>query len=75
MLFVCMAHFAYSYLFIAGAGVAGADLASVGMVASPTFVAVSGMVNYVVTDLKTETRVAPLRFLFGRCGSTTTGMG
>ena len=45
MLFVCMAHFAYSYLFMSGAGEAGADLASVGMLASPTFVAVSGMVT------------------------------
>jgi len=45
MLFVCMAHFADSYLYVAGAGVAGADLASVGMLASPTFVAVSGMVT------------------------------
>jgi len=45
MLFVCIAHFANSYLYAAGAGRAGTDLATIGMLASPTFVTVSGMVT------------------------------
>jgi uncharacterized membrane protein len=44
MLFVCMSHFASSYLLASGAIEAGGDLASIGMLASPTFVAVSGIV-------------------------------
>lgn len=44
MLFVCLAHFANYNRFVVGAGETGAYLAAVGMVASPTFVTVSGMV-------------------------------
>jgi len=44
MVFVCLAHFASSYAFPAGAGEVGRYLVAIGMVASPTFVAVSGMV-------------------------------
>lgn len=46
MLFVCLSHFAASYHFAANAvaGETGDYLRAVGMVASPTFVVVSGMV-------------------------------
>ena len=44
MLFVCLSHFSGTYLFQTGAEGIGASLAVVGMIASPTFVAVSGLV-------------------------------
>lgn len=44
MLFVCLAHFANSYQFVSGADGVGGYLVIVGMLASPTFVTVSGLV-------------------------------
>lgn len=44
MLFVCLAHFANSYQFASGADGVGEYLIIVGMLASPTFVTVSGLV-------------------------------
>jgi uncharacterized membrane protein len=44
MFFVCLAHFADSYQFASGADDAGGYLVIIGMVASPTFVIVSGLV-------------------------------
>ena len=44
MLFVCLAHFANAYHFSSGADASGIYLVLVGMVASPTFVTVSGLV-------------------------------
>jgi hypothetical protein len=44
MVFVCLAHFANSYAFPAGASEVGGYLVAIGMIASPTFVAVSGIV-------------------------------
>jgi uncharacterized membrane protein len=44
MVFVCLAHFANYYHFKAGATELGAWLVAIGMVASPTFVTVSGIV-------------------------------
>jgi uncharacterized membrane protein len=43
MIFVCLAHFTGIYLWSAGAHGLASYLATVGMIASPTFVAVSGM--------------------------------
>ncbi len=44
MLFVCLSHFCRYFTLVSGAGDTGLYLALVGMVASPTFVIVSGMV-------------------------------
>lgn len=44
MVFVCLSHFANNYHFATGAGEEGVYLHALGMVASPTFVTVSGMV-------------------------------
>ena len=44
MLFVCLAHFANSYLFVSGADDVGVYVVRVSMLASPTFVTVSGLV-------------------------------
>jgi uncharacterized membrane protein len=44
MLFVCLAHFTNSYFFLNGREDIGGNLVAIGMVASPTFVAVSGLV-------------------------------
>jgi len=44
MLFVCLAHFTDSYFFPIGEEKIGSDLVTIGMVASPTFVIVSGLV-------------------------------
>jgi uncharacterized membrane protein len=44
MLFVCLSHFSGTYLYQTGAEDVGAILAVTGMIASPTFVAVSGLV-------------------------------
>ena len=44
MLFVCLAHFANAYQFVSGADASGMYLVLIGMVASPTFVIVSGFV-------------------------------
>ena len=44
MLFVCLAHFANSYQFTSGADDSGGYLVRIGMLASPTFVTVSGLV-------------------------------
>ena len=44
MLFVCLAHFSGAYFFDAGAGDTGEYLILIGMLASPTFVTVSGLV-------------------------------
>lgn len=44
MLFVCLAHFANAYHFRSGADASGIYLVIIGMIASPTFVTVSGMV-------------------------------
>lgn len=44
MLFVCLSHFAGTYLYQTGAIGIAANLAVVGMIASPTFVTVSGLV-------------------------------
>jgi uncharacterized membrane protein len=44
MVFVCLSHFARYFTLVRAPGQAGAYLALVGMVASPTFVTVSGMV-------------------------------
>lgn len=59
MLFVCLSHFAGTYLFQTGAEDVGAQLAVVGMIASPTFVAVSGLVAgfLSVTDPRGYTHV------------------
>ena len=44
MLFVCLAHFTNAYFFLNGRGDIGIDLVLIGMLASPTFVTVSGLV-------------------------------
>jgi uncharacterized membrane protein len=44
MLFVCLAHFTNSYFFLIGEEEIGSNLVAIGMVASPTFVTVSGLV-------------------------------
>ncbi len=44
MLFVCLAHFANAYHFVSGADATGGYLVMIGMIASPTFVTVSGLV-------------------------------
>ena len=44
MLFVCLAHFTNAYFFLNGRGDIGVDLVVIGMLASPTFVTVSGLV-------------------------------
>jgi uncharacterized membrane protein len=44
MLFVCLAHFTNSYFFLNGREDIGGNLVVIGMIASPTFVAVSGLV-------------------------------
>src|SRR5437899_12729419 len=44
MLFVCLAHFTNSYFFPIGQENIGRNLVAIGMVASPTFVTVSGLV-------------------------------
>jgi uncharacterized membrane protein len=45
MIFVCLAHFTDSYHFVAGADAAGAYLLAIAMLASPTFMLVSGSVT------------------------------
>jgi uncharacterized membrane protein len=45
MVFVCLSHFARYFTVVSGAGEVGVYLTTVGMVASPTFVTVSGMVT------------------------------
>ena len=44
MLFVCLAHFTNAYFFLNGNGEIGINLVVIGMLASPTFVTVSGLV-------------------------------
>src|ERR1700693_4647069 len=44
MVFVCLAHFANYYHYVAGASEVGDYLVAIGMLASPTFVTVSGVV-------------------------------
>src|SRR4051812_29296256 len=44
MLFVCLSHFTNSYFFLNGREDLGTNLVAIGMVASPTFVTVSGLV-------------------------------
>lgn len=44
MLFVCLAHFTNSYFFLNGKEGIGNNLVVIGMIASPTFVTVSGLV-------------------------------
>jgi uncharacterized membrane protein len=44
MLFVCLAHFTNAYFFLNGNGKIGINLVVIGMLASPTFVTVSGLV-------------------------------
>lgn len=44
MLFVCLAHFTNAYFFLNGREDIGANLVAIGMIASPTFVTVSGLV-------------------------------
>jgi hypothetical protein len=44
MLFVCLAHFTNAYFFLNGKGEIGVNLVVIGMIASPTFVTVSGLV-------------------------------
>jgi uncharacterized membrane protein len=44
MLFVCLAHFTNAYFFLNGRGEIGVNLVVIGMIASPTFVTVSGLV-------------------------------
>src|SRR5258705_10577989 len=44
MLFVCLAHFTNSYFFLNGRGDIGSNLVALGMLASPTFGIVSGLV-------------------------------
>lgn len=44
MLFVCLAHFANAYHFLLGEDTTGTLLVTIGMIASPTFVTVSGTV-------------------------------
>lgn len=45
MFFVCLAHFADSYQFVNGSDASGAYLLSIGMLASPTLILVSGSVT------------------------------
>ena len=59
MLFVCLAHFANAYHFRSGADTSGMYLVIIGMIASPTFVTVSGM----VAGFLSVTRAASFRSL------------
>jgi hypothetical protein len=44
MIFVCLAHFTNNYHFVSGQDASGSNLVAIGMIASPTFVTVSGLV-------------------------------
>jgi len=66
MLFVCLAHFADSYQFTSGADTSGIYLVMIGMIASPTFVTVSGLVAGFLAVTRTKTFDALCYKLFDR---------
>lgn len=66
MLFVCLAHFADSYQFTSGADTSGGYLVIMGMIASPTFVTVSGLVAGFLSVTRAKTFDALCYKLFDR---------
>jgi len=66
MLFVCLAHFADSYQFTSGADTSGGYLVIMGMLASPTFVTVSGLVAGFLAVTRAKTFDALCYKLFDR---------
>ena len=66
MLFVCLAHFADSYQFTSGADTSGGYLVILGMIASPTFVMVSGLVAGFLAVTRAGTFTALRYKLFDR---------
>ena len=66
MLFVCLAHFTNTYFFLNGHDEAGAYLVSIGMIASPTFVTVSGLVAGFLAITRKKSFTSLQRKLFDR---------
>jgi len=54
MVFVCLSHFSNAYFFGAGEGAEGMYLVVIGMIASPTFVTVSGLVAGFLATTRSE---------------------
>jgi hypothetical protein len=66
MLFVCLAHFTNTYFFLNGHDEAGAYLVGIGMIASPTFIAVSGLVAGFLAITRQKSFASLQRKLFDR---------
>src|SRR5205814_9108063 len=66
MLFVCLAHFANAYHFVSGADDTGGYIVMIGLIASPTFVTVSGLVAGFLAVTRSSSFAALRRKLFDR---------
>ena len=66
MLFVCLAHFTNAYFFLNGKGDIGVNLVVIGMIASPTFVTVSGFVAGFLSVTRRSSFAGLRRKLFDR---------